>query len=85
MNSRQLVIEPPTRNTNLTSILFSLTSALLFLGVINMHSTVGRKICDTETKPLSSSDKLNRYAHGLYGFLKEYLYCGDENGCPDTV
>ena len=69
----------------MTSILLFLTRALAFSGVIDIQSPTGRKIYEATKNPLSSSNKFDAESHGLYGVLKEYLYHGNENGCPDEV
>ena len=65
--------------------MFYFTPSLAFWGVIDMKSPRGRNTYESERKPLSSSDKFDGKAQGLYIVLKEYLDRGDENGCADAV
>ena len=64
---------------------FSLTPEQIFLGFLYIQSPAGRNIYQAATKPLSSSGKFDLEAHGIYSVLKEYPYCGDDNGCTNAV
>ena len=50
-----------------------------------MQKPSRRKIYETATKLLSSGEKFDGEAHGIYGLLKEYLDCRDENVWTDPV
>ena len=65
--------------------LFSLTMALLFSGVIKMHTPAGSKIYKTSTKPLSPVKNVYVEAHGIYGVLKEYFDRLGKNGWNGPV
>ena len=50
-----------------------------------MQKPAGRKIYQTETNTLSPGKNFDGEAHSLYGTIKEYMECGDNNGWNDQV
>ena len=69
----------------MTSTYFSLTPELEFSGIIDIQAPTWWKIYKAAIDTLSSSEKYDGEARGLYEVLKEYLERGDDNGWTDAV